>query len=124
MAQKLEVEYGPDDYMDSNGSSLRGYITTDYTKLVELFGEPNCPPGDKTWTSWDLCFRVWDEDGEDSEDVYASIYDWKEMGPEVSRNAGQHVWHIGGFAGKEHPAHWLVSDLVTANSEQYNFGTL
>ena len=62
MLQK--VEYGPDDYMDPSGSSLMGHITTDYTKLVELFGEPNCPPGDKTWTSWDLCFRVWDEDGE------------------------------------------------------------
>ena len=109
MAQK--VEYGPDDYMDSNGSSLMGYVTTSYDKLVELFGEPNCPYGDKTWNNWDLCFRVWDDDGEDSEDVYASIYDWKEMGPESSIG-GQYVWHIGGFHGKEHPAHWLVSDLI------------
>ena len=109
MAQK--VEYGPDDYMDYNGSSLMGYISASYDKLVELFGEPNCPPGDKTWNNWDLCFRVWDDDGEDSEDVYVSIYDWKEMGPESSKG-GQYVWHIGGFHGREHPAHWLVTDLV------------
>ena len=123
MTQKLEVEYGPDDCMDSNGSSLMGYITTNYTKLVELFGEPNCPPGDKTWTSWDLCFRVWDEDGEDSEDVYASIYDWKESHPDHSR-IGTYQWHIGGFHGKEHRADWLVSDLLTKNTKQYNFGIL
>ena len=46
MAQK--VEYGPDDSMNSNGSSLRGYVTTTYNNLVELFGEPNAYCGDKT----------------------------------------------------------------------------
>ena len=63
------------------------------------------------------------DEGEDHQDIYASIYDWKEMGPEVSRNAGQHVWHIGGFHGKEHPAHWLVSDLLSPdnNREFYEF---
>ena len=80
MTQK--VEYGPDDGMVMHGSSLMGTYLTRYDTLVEHFGEPNCPPGDKVWNSWDLCFRVYDEDGADSEDVYVDIYDWKEMGPE------------------------------------------
>ena len=47
MTQK--VEYGPDDCMNKNGSSLRGYVTATYDNLVELFGEPNAYCGDKTW---------------------------------------------------------------------------
>ena len=109
MAQK--VEYGPDDCMNSNGSSLRGYHTTSYHNLVDLFGEPNAYSGDKTWNAWDLCFTVHDDDGEDSEDVYVSIYDWKESSPDHSR-IGEYRWHIGGFAKGEHRADWLVSDLL------------
>ena len=109
MTQK--VEYGPDDCMNSNGSSLRGYHTTSYVNLVDLFGEPNAYSGDKTWNAWDLCFTVHDDDGEDSEDVYVSIYDWKESSPDHSR-IGEYRWHIGGFAKGEHRADWLVSDLL------------
>ena len=118
------VEYGPDDYVNPFGSSLMGYFKTTYDNLVEYFGEPNCPPGDKTWNSWDLCFTVYDEDGEDSQDVYVSIYDWKEMGPESSRT-GEYRWHIGGFHGKEHRADWMVSDLLHPRyamlSDNYSF---
>lgn len=116
------VEYGPDEYMNPQGSSLMGHITATYGDLVGLFGEPNCPAGDKTWNSWDISFRVWDDDdSEDHQDVYASIYDWKEEGPELSRN-GEYRWHIGGFHGKEHQAHWLVSDLVgQTDAAEYTF---
>ena len=70
------VEYGPDQYMDPNGSSLMGYVTATYGELVGLFGEPNCPPGDKTWNSWDISFTVFEDDeGEDHQDIYASIYE-------------------------------------------------
>ena len=106
----LKVEYGPDDCMNSNGSSLRGYHTTSYVNLVELFGEPNAYSGDKTWNAWDLCFTVYDDDEEDSEDVYVSIYDWKESSPDHSR-IGEYRWHIGGHRG-EHRADWLLSDLL------------
>lgn len=116
-----KVEYGPDDYMDPVGSSLMGYVTATFDSLVELLGKPNCPPGDKVWNSWDLCFTVYDEDGEDFENVYASIYDWKEMHPFAS-TSGEYRWHIGGFRGKEHPAHWLVSDLVgQTDAYEYTF---
>ena len=118
------VEYGPDQYMDPNGSSLMGYVTATYGELVGLFGEPNCPPGDKTWNSWDISFTVFEDDeGEDHQDIYASIYDWKEMGPEAS-STGEYQWHIGGFHGKDHPAHWLVTDLLHnryATDKYYSF---
>ena len=116
-----KVEYGPDDCMNPQGSSLMGHVTATFDSLVELFGEPNCPPGDKVWNSWDLCFTVYDEDGEDFESVYASIYDWKEMNPFAS-TSGEYRWHIGGFHGKEHPAHWLVSDVVgQTDANEYTF---
>ena len=120
------VEYGPDQYMDPNCSSLMGYVTATYGELVGLFGEPNCPPGDKTWNSWDISFTVFEDDeGEDHQDIYASIYDWKEMGPEASRNgdeSGKYRWHIGGFREKEHRADWLVSDLVgQTDAAEYTF---
>ena len=116
------VEYGPDQYMDPCGSSLMGHVTASYGDLVGLFGEPNCPPGDKTWNSWDISFRVWDDDdSEDFEDVYASIYDWKELHPFAS-TTGKYRWHIGGFHGKEHRADWLVSDLVVqTDASEYTF---
>ena len=88
-----KVEYGPDDGMNPQGSSLMGYVTATFDSLVELLGEPNCPPGDKVWNSWDLCFTVYDKDGEDFENVYASIYDWKEMHPFAS-TSGEYRWHI------------------------------
>ena len=118
MTQK--VEYGPDDCMNSNGSSLRGYHTTSYVNLVELFGEPNAYSGDKTWNAWDLCFTVYDDDGIDSEDVYVGIYDWKESGPHASRT-GEYRWHIGGHVKGEHRADWLVSDLLLGEALQYTF---
>ena len=117
------VEYGPDQYMDPCGSSLMGYVTATYGELVGLFGEPNCPPSDKTWNSWDISFTVFEDDeGEDHQDIYASIYDWKEMGPESSRNGEKYRWHIGGFREKEHRADWLVSDLVgQTDAAEYTF---
>ena len=122
MTQK--VEYGPDDGMVMHGSSLMGTYLTRYDTLVEHFGEPNCPPGDKTWNNWDLCFRVYDEDGEDSEDVYVDIYDWKESGPHASKGDA-YRWHVGGFVKGEHRADWLLSDLLLGNGgspvSQYTF---
>lgn len=77
-----------------NGTSLQDYITTSYTRLVEVFGEPDFGPngqsGDgKVTCEWGLKF----EDG-----TYATIYDWKEG----ETPFGEYRWHIGGsnsFAG-------------------------
>lgn len=70
-----------------NGTSLQGYITTDYATLVETFGSPSYGPndttGDKVTCEWALLFA----DG-----TVATIYDWKEYETPM----GRHRWHIGG----------------------------
>ena len=51
----------------ANGTSLVGYITEDYSTLVEVFGPPHFdqPSGDgKVHTEWNLEFTV-QEDGEE-----------------------------------------------------------
>jgi len=66
-----------------NGTSLQGYFTTTYEKLVQTFGEPSYEGGDKTTCEWHLEF----EDG-----TVATIYDWKEY----TTPYGEYRWHIGG----------------------------
>ena len=86
--------------------------------LVEMFGEPNCPPGDKTWNSWDIEFTIYDKVGEVEDTVYCNIYDWKEMGPDASRY-DEYDWHIGGI-NKE--ADYLLYDLMGKSPKpEYRF---
>ena len=85
------MTYKLDDFAGM-GSSLRGYVHARYFDLVEVFGEPNilnAEEGDKVWNEWGIRF----EDGDD--DVYATIYDWKEMYANES-HYGEYRWHIGG----------------------------
>ena len=87
----MSITYQLDDYVP-RGSSLRGYVHARYFDLVEVFGEPNilnAEEGDKVWNEWGIRF----EDGDD--DVYATIYDWKEMYANES-HYGEYRWHIGG----------------------------
>ena len=109
-----------DDFV--NGSHLLGYVRTRYDDLVEMFGEPNCPPGDKTWNSWDIEFTIYDKVGEVEDTVYCNIYDWKEMGPDASRYGdqnGEYDWHIGGI-NKE--ADYLLYDLMGKSPKpEYRF---
>ena len=73
-----------------SGTSLQGYIKTNYNDLVEVFGEPRYTSSgdDKVTAEWNLEFEV------DDEYVTATIYDWK-LGetPFV-----EYDWHIGGFS--------------------------
>lgn len=85
-----------------NMSSLQGYIEADFETLVKVFGEPHFtdPSGDeKVNTEWELRFEV-QEDGEDDTDyVYATIYDWKDYdGGKLSRSGVKYNWHIGGHS--------------------------
>jgi len=72
---------------DVNGTSLKGYVTTDYDELVACFGQPDFGPddhgGDKVTCEWSLEF----EDG-----TVATIYEWKHG--YTPRNRCQ--WNIGG----------------------------
>ena len=90
----MNTIYQLDDYVPS-GSCFKGHINAPYTDLVEAFGEPNMPFSDKIWNEWAVRFNVPDEDDLDSEEVYVTIYDWKETHPNQSRYGDYH-WHIGG----------------------------
>jgi hypothetical protein len=83
----------------SNGTSLVGYITEDYSTLVEVFGPPHYdqPSGDgKVHTEWNLEFTVQEDGEEDTDTVIATIYDWKEESAQVSRTTPKYQWHVGG----------------------------
>ena len=98
--------YQLDDYVPC-GSSLRGHVVVSYASLVEAFGEPNilnAEEGDKTWNEWGIRFS----DGDD--DIYATIYDWKEEYANAS-HYGEYRWHIG---GKQIEALWCVMDTLNA----------
>ena len=102
------IKYQMDDYA-LVGSSLKGHITASYDALVEVFGEPNVlnaePSGDdKVHNEWGIRFS----DGDD--DIYATIYDWKEHDAYVS-HVGGYRWHIG---GKQIEAVWYVTDVVNS----------
>ena len=74
--------------INTNMSSGRGSIDTDYFTLVGLFGRPehiSNDPADKVRVEWSVKF----DDG-----TVATIYDWKDPTPihEVRD------WHVGGFS--------------------------
>jgi hypothetical protein len=68
--KKFKVLSQEDAINESNGSSLKGYISATYSQLIEALGEPthNTPSGDdKTQVEWVVEF----------EDSIFTIYDWK-----------------------------------------------
>lgn len=75
-------------------TSLQGYITTTYAKLVEKYGEPLKDDGYKSDAEWII---EW-EDG-----AIGTIYNWKN-GKNYLGNRGSEVeditdWNIGGHKG-------------------------
>ena len=103
----MSITYQADDYVPS-GSCFKGHVVASYNTMVEVFGEPNMPFSDKVWNEWSIRFTVPDEDDLDSEEVYVTIYDWKETHPNQSKS-GDYRWHIG---SKSTEAAWLVQDLL------------
>ena len=75
-----------------NGTSLKGYISADYSTLVEVFGPPHSDgDGYKVDAEWMLQF---------SNGVVATIYNWKD-GRNYCGEDGLDVediteWHVGG----------------------------
>lgn len=85
---------------ETSGTSYVGYITEDYSTLVEVFGPPTYsqPSGDdKVHTEWSLEFTVQEDGEEDTETVIATIYDWKEPNADVAKTTPKYRWHVGGF---------------------------
>jgi len=73
-----------------NGTCLQGYVTTTYSDLVAIFGEPTYRGGDKTTAEWVVTF------GRGKDKVVATIYDWKEYETPM----GEYDWHVGGHSIK------------------------
>ena len=90
----------------AGGTALVGYIKTNYTDLVEVFGEPRyTSSGDgKVTAEWNLEFLV------DDEYVTAPIYDWK-LGHTPHRT---YDWHIGGSSTQA--AHVVAKYMKDANA--------
>jgi len=73
----------------TNGTSLKGYVKTNYKELFELFGEPTLPEesGDrKVQKEWVIEYK----------NKYYTIYDWKTYDLEYTMNE-TFAWHIGGL---------------------------
>lgn len=90
-----------------SNTSLMGYVTASYDRLVEVFGGPTYdePSGDgKVDIEWNLEF----EDG-----TIATIYNWKDYdGGLRCKTEQDYVWHVG---GKSKMAELLVIEtLLTA----------
>lgn len=79
----------------SIGTSLCGYVKTSYSKLVELFGEPNSDgDGYKVSTEWVLkCHKgivtIYDYKS-------TALYDDETLSVEAFRELPEYNWHIGG----------------------------
>jgi len=87
------ISFENDESMNTNGTSFKGYVKTDYTALVEKFGEPTFTDGlDKSTVEWNIEFLATDGFGDDNY-IAATIYDWKVN----STPMGEYNWHIGGY---------------------------
>ena len=67
-----------------NGTSLQGYVSSNYQELVDALGEPDEFDGDKTNVEW---VRLIDG-------VLVTIYDWKLDEVPID----QYDWHVGGHS--------------------------
>ncbi len=93
----MTLEFVKND--DPTGTSLQGYVTTTYDKIIKAFGEPtmtDASPYEKVNVQWSMDFKVpfTDEFGEDFDYVKATIYNWK-MGYVPTE---EYKWHIGGLS--------------------------
>jgi hypothetical protein len=80
-----------DEWPSGQMSSLQGYLTTTYDKLVSVLGEPSDGDGEKVDAEWRIMF---------SDNTFATIYNYKD-GHNYNGRDGTPVeqitdWHIGG----------------------------
>jgi hypothetical protein len=80
-----------DDWPSGQASSLQGYLTTTYDKLVSVLGKPGDGDGEKVDAEWRILF---------SDNTFATIYNYKD-GYNYNGKDGTPVeqitdWHIGG----------------------------
>ena len=91
------------------GTSFKGYITADYTKLVAVFGTPTTGDEYKVDAEWKITFA----DG-----TVATIYNWKNgknyLGDDGVDAVDITNWHVG---GKSQTAYDYVVEALSAFKE-------
>ena len=94
--------------VNASGTSLQGFIESDYDTLVRLFGDPD--PGDGYKTQVDWAFELYDEN---FGNVIVTIYDWKQgegyVGPGGKRPEEITVWNVG---GRDKAALWCLEEVL------------
>jgi hypothetical protein len=83
MNKKIKVNCNDINF---SGTSLVGYVSTTYDKLVEVLGEP-CTDFEKSTAHWNI---------QAPDGTVATVYDWKEW----STPKNEYEWHIGGHSEK------------------------
>ena len=85
------MNFKPGTGLDSEGTSLQGYITATRSALIETFGMPDFMADEvgfeKVTTEWIIKF----ENG-----IVATIYDWKRYEEGAPALSEVYDWHIGG----------------------------
>ena len=81
MNKKIKVNTNDINF---NDTSLMGYVSTTYDKLVEVLGEP-CTDFEKSTAHWNI---------QAPDGTVATVYDWKEW----STPMNEYNWHIGGHS--------------------------
>ena len=122
IAEKIkEYEVVPMD-MTNGGTSLKGYLTTTYDKLLELLGKPTYTDADpyaKVNCEWVLDTKYYEDGYEDEYDYNyetVTIYNWKDG--HIPMNECQ--WHVG---GKSYNSQDIVDLIINGNIspvENYN----
>ena len=77
-----------------NGTSLQGYVSSNYQELVDALGEPDEFDGDKTNVEWVRLING----------VLVTSYDWKL--DEVPKD--QYDWHVGGHSTEAVELLWAL----------------
>lgn len=95
MNKKIKVN---DNDINIGGTSLIGYVTTTYDKLVEALGEPE--------RDWEKSTAHWSVQASDG--TVCTIYDWKNDFTPM----GEYEWHIGGHP-RTRSHSLLLAEIVT-----------
>lgn len=95
--------------VNASGTSLQGFIESDYATLIQLFGDPDSGDGYKTQAEWAV--EVYDDN---FGTVTVTVYDWKQgdayLGPGNGRSPEDIVvWNVG---GRDKAAVWVMEELL------------
>jgi len=108
--------------MAKSGTSLQGYVTTSYDKLLELLGKPTYTDADpyaKVNCEWVLDTKYYEDEPEDDFDYNyetVTIYNWMDGSIPTAKTQ----WHVGGKSYLAQDIVDLIVDGEISPVENYN----